>query len=276
MIQNKCLKDNLKSIEYCQLNELKKYDNLKIKLKKYASDESFLGRVFNIDKDESKCMVLMSAIPSALMLGKLTIDGIKICIPVFILVLNAGQEFSGEANEVIRQLEQSAGIASLSFAKTAGIFAKTVALPLTTGFLTIPKSIYELNKTEKRNEIISEMCFIDDVLTLIGDLKRGKNDISLNFIRNFLSTVDISKNKSSFNQKLLHSFTKYRVAILKTENKESRIGEEGKYFLNIIDLLKTANTYEGVSESFLNDEQVLDLINTYSPVDLEKTKKFIK
>lgn len=275
MIQNKCLENNLKSIEYCQIKELKNYDNLKIKLKKYTSDESVLGKVFNIDKDESKSMVLISSLPAILTLGKLTIDGIKMCFPAILLTLSIGQEFSAEANEVIRQLEQSAELASLSFAKTASVLAKTVVLPLTTGVLTIPKSVYELNKKEKRNEIISEMCLIDDELTLISDLKKEKNDISLNFIRNFLSTVDISKNKSTFNKKLLHSFTKYRVAVLKKENKQSRIGEEGKYFLNIIDLLKSANV-EGASESFLKDEQVLDLIKTYGSVDLEKTKKFIK
>lgn len=197
--------------------------------------------------------------------------GLERLIGNHILASNVGYNNSYETASLLNQIREALemhAITSENCAKLAGNSAKIGATLLAASIL--PRiCLYAYNvinaKENKQidEETTNELIQLDEILTLIEDLKKDKQDFSLNFIKEFLSQVDLSKNSYNYNYELLTKFAKYRVSVLKELNNEGTKEEREKAFLTIV---KTCDDYakiKGASDEFLENNYVKDLINTY-------------
>lgn len=123
----------------------------------------------------------------------------------------------------------------------------------------------KIRKNEEYQEMLTdEMIYIDDIVQMIKDVKSDRADISLNFIQEFLSNVDLRGNSRNFNMQVLSYLAEYRVAKLKEENNEVKKDEADEKFIDFIDFLKNSKVRDGASESFIDNVYVRGLVKTYS------------
>lgn len=123
----------------------------------------------------------------------------------------------------------------------------------------------KIRKNEEYQEMLTdEMIYIDDIVQMIKDVKSDRADISLNFIQEFLSNVDLRGNSRDFNMQVLSYLAEYRVAKLKEENNEVKKDEADEKFIDFIDFLKNSKVRDGASESFIDNVYVRGLVKTYS------------
>lgn len=258
------LRNNCYNVGHHRIRGRRYYNRLKEELTKNAPDETTIGKTFNLNKEESHRMILAAGIPSLAALVPTAAGAIGFSLASLTLLLNIGAELPPESEKILQQILGFTEDTGYLFFNSLGVAIKGLILPLTAGTLALPKTIIENRKAQKRDEIIDEMCIVDDLITLITDLKRGNQDLSLNFISDFLSSVDISQNKSDFNLELLYKFVEYRNAVLRTEHKEAKKGKETEAFMDIIEFLDEATVRQGAAKTFINDPYVKNLVDTYT------------
>jgi len=188
-----------------------------------------------------------------------------------ILMANSGYTNSYQTESILNKISNNLAnhaIVAEECAELAGKSARIGATLLAASVL--PKiCLYGyneiMNKKEKQTqeEHIEELIELDEILTLIEDLKKDRQDISLNFIKEFLSQVDISKNSYGYNYELLTKFAKYRVSVLKELNQEGTKEETDKSFINIVKACDDYAKIKGASNEFLENYYVQNLVNTY-------------
>lgn len=149
------------------------------------------------------------------------------------------------------------------------------------GLIThICKEKYNEIQTEKQKPLVEDMIELDEILTMAQDLRRNDNDMSLNFIKDFLSNVNLTENTYGFNYELLSRLAKYRVAVLKEMNGENIDKKEiENRFMSIINYMYENPTLKGASSDFVSNYYVNDLIRTYTyraQVELEEDPEYMK
>lgn len=256
-INNECFKMNMLCLEQCLISGINSYNRLKNDLKNYKDNESILGRTFTLAKSESICMILTSSIPSLINAGIGFSAMISSAGASLVSFTNSFNQYTGEALKICENLSQSAIANSARMSTAYNNCVNGLIFPAALIALSIPNTIKEYKKEQKKEGMIDQMCYLDDLMTLINDLKRGKNDLSLNFIREFLSNVDLTKNKMQFNSKLLNKFVNYRNSVLKVENGEAVKDEELNGFSDLVDFLSYSDMEPGASETLFDDNPYL-------------------
>ena len=113
------------------------------------------------------------------------------------------------------------------------------------------------------------MAEIRETVDFITDLKRDKNDGSLNFIKEFLSNVDITKNSDDYNLDLLDYLIDYRNAVISEKGKEVRRNSTER-FVDFVDFLSDSTTKDGASSLFINSTYVNNLVRLYGHRQVER------
>lgn len=184
------------------------------------------------------------------------------------LMSNAGYENTEEINRCLEGVsgagETTANVSSIAAALAVACFgACTISLSLS-HMLEICREKYNQLQLEKKQPLIEDMIRLDEILTMIEDLRKNKNDMSLNFIKDFLSSVNIQDNTHAFNYELLSKFAQYRVAVLKEMNGEQNNKEVEQKFQSIINFIYESPTLKGASSEFVTSPYINDLIRTYT------------
>ena len=115
----------------------------------------------------------------------------------------------------------------------------------------------------------------DLILTpkMLREIKTGRRDSSLNFIKEFLSTVDLRKNKSEYNSLVLNRLVNCRKAY-----KDSLEGIEGgrtveESMEQLVEVLTEDNIEYGASKKFINHPYIKNIVSTYEKIEEEHRKK---
>lgn len=236
-----------------------------------AKENSTLNSIFNLNKTGGKAMLWMSGAP-AIAAGVVTALGaVGVALPLIPYIMASGEiGLTEEHIAVLKHLREFIDGASGFTINGLRSFATALVGPALFGSMAIPKTMLDEMKV-KNGEVASDVLpYLDDLLVMIEDLKNGKEDLSLNFVRDFLSHVDISKNKPDFNLELLYRLSEYRVSILKENDGVLKEGASSEYFMDVIDYLDAADIDNGASVKFLTNQYVSSLLNTYAPASEEK------
>jgi hypothetical protein len=273
--QEEQLQENLYNIGQYRIRSKRYIHKLKQRLEKYNPDESKMGKLFNLDKKESMKMITIASMPAIAALVPAAFGLLGVGISLLPIIGNVGVTLPSESQEIMNKIVGFAG-KSAELTKESIIMAtKASSLPFGLTLASLPKTYIEKRKTEKREEIEDEMAEIEGLIKLITDLKQNKTDISLTFIREFLSNVDITENSHDFNIGLLYAFVNYRENILQRQEKKisQRIVDES--FMDIIRLLEYSSKTKSESTKFVNNQYVQTLINEFT-IQEEKKSKYSK
>lgn len=127
-----------------------------------------------------------------------------------------------------------------------------------------------LEQKRQKERAFSRAVEIDEVIQIIKDIEIDRDDISLSFIKDFFSNVDVSENSKDFNLLLLGLMADFRVANLKYQNSESKKETVEDAFSKIVETLATTTRKDGASESFIRSDYVNKLVDTYYESPYEK------
>lgn len=265
---------NLKVMKKIEKKEKNEYDRYRrdfdVAQSHLEKENNFINFNFNLNKDGSRRILFASSIPAAVATFVTALGLVGVVLPTIPLIMAHGEVGLTDAHiEVLNKLEEfigNAGTFSLNGLKALGV---SLIAPALYGAVAIPKTMLDDMKLTKGAEAEDIMPFVDDLLLMLEDLRVGREDISLNFIRSFLSNVDISKNKSEFNLELLYRLSEYRTSVLKECDGVAKDGESSEAFMGVIDYLNEAGIENGASKRFLSSPYVMDLLNTYAPVEEE-------
>lgn len=267
--ENECYKNNCSHLGGYRIRGKRSYYKLQDELKKVQPDDSTLGRTFNLDRNESYRMLSYTGLPTVIATLPVVVGLSGVFLSMVPLILGIGQEVTPEVQKftdsVLKFLENSG-----NFALASGkIAVKTLPLPLAAGAIAIVKTEIEKAKAEKRKKIEQDMAEIRETVDFITDLKRDKNDGSLNFIKEFLSNVDITKNSDDYNLDLLDYLIDYRNAVISEKGKEVRRNSTER-FVDFVDFLSDSTTKDGASSLFINSTYVNNLVRLYGHRQVER------
>ncbi len=119
-----------------------------------------------------------------------------------------------------------------------------------------PKELEELHDDERAKAFIK-------------DLRNNKEDTSLDFAKNFITSTNLNMNTKKYNKELLLKLSDHRYSIL-LEDEEREI----KAYDSFIIFLKKSSTSSGASKEFLESSKVQSLIDLYD--DRKKGRKLVK
>lgn len=231
-------------------------------------ENSPLNLAFNLNREEGKKMLFATGTPAMVASVVTAIGAIGVAVPLIHYVMASIEVgIPSEQRTVLKTIKDfiySSGELSLNGLKSLAV---SLVGPLLFGSIAIPKTMIDELKIENGKFASNMLPYLDDLLVMLEDLKRDKDDLSLGFIKRFLSCVDISKNKPDFNLELLYRFSEYRVSILKENDGVAKPGESSECFKDIIDYLGSADMDNGASVDFVTNSYVQNLVNTYASVD---------
>ena len=203
---------------------------------------------------------------------------------IIILAFNSGMEQTEETSRILNSIKASINGRTDNMVAWGNVFVKGFPPFLLSAIsrISIGNMLKHIqNRKETKEERITDKIIEnDDIRTIIEDITVNRQDLSLNFIKEFLSSVDIKCISRDFNIQLLSNLAEYRTSVLKEERNEGSKEETESKFINFIELLMQARFIDGASQNFVDSQYIRDLIKTYGdlvPINLEekvKTKKF--
>lgn len=240
------------------------YYKLKEEVEHLKPDDSTLGRTFTLDKSESHRMLSIVSLPTAVASIPVVVGTVGVVLSLVPLFLGIGQEMTPEVqavNDAILKFLDGSGNLAMS---GGSIALKTLPLPALAGVISLVKTEIEKKKAEKRKEKESDMEGLREMIEFITDLKMDKDDVSLNFIKEFLSNVDITKNSKEYNLDLLYYLLDYRKAAASEKSKKVT-RESTKKFVEFVEFLADTTTRDGADSSFVHNLYINNLVNLYAP-----------
>lgn len=250
------------------------YYKLKDELEHIKLDDSTLGKTFTLDKDESHRMLSIVSLPTVVASIPVLVGGAGVVLSLIPLFLGIGQEMTPEVqavNDAILKFLEGSGTLAIG---GGSIALKTLPLPLVAGIITLIKTELEKKKVEKREDINRDMRELSEMIEFITDLKMDKTDISLNFIKEFLSNVDITRNSHEYNLDLLYYLLDYRKAVVSEKGKEVRRKSNEK-LVEFVEFLADSTTKDGADSSFVHNLYVNNLVECYAPRE-DKTNSSLR
>lgn len=203
---------------------------------------------------------------------------------IIILAFNSGMEQTEETSRILNSIKASINGRTDNMVAWGNVFVKGFPPFLLSAIsrISIGNMLKHIqNRKETKEERITDKIIEnDDIKMIIEDITKNNQDLSLNFIREFLCNVDLDGNSRDFNIQLLSNLAEYRTSVLKEERNEGSKEETESKFINFIELLMQARFIDGASQNFVDSQYIRDLIKTYGdlvPINLEekvKTKKF--
>ena len=203
---------------------------------------------------------------------------------IALLACNLGMEQTEETNQILYSIEEFVKDRSNNLSYWGSIFGRHLQ-PFLISIMSrgaVNKLLGNMKnrKEHQEDKIANKIIKNDDIKMIIEDITKNNQDLSLNFIREFLCNVDLADNSRDFNIQLLSNLAEYRTSVLKEERNEGSKEETESKFINFIELLMQARFIDGASQNFVDSQYIRDLIKTYGdlvPINLEekvKTKKF--
>ena len=203
---------------------------------------------------------------------------------IALLACNLGIEQTEETNQILYSIEEFVKDRSNNLSYWGPIFGRHLQ-PFLISIMSrgaVNKLLGNMKnrKEHQEDKIANKIIKNDDIKMIIEDITKNNQDLSLNFIREFLCNVDLADNSRDFNIQLLSILAEYRTSVLKEERNEGSKEETESKFINFIELLMQARFIDGASQNFVDSQYIRDLIKTYGdlvPINLEekvKTKKF--
>lgn len=250
--------DNIEIISGSKEKVEKNYEKLK---KQSVPDESWIGRRLNLNKVESKKFLVATGIPTLATIVPLTIGTAGIVLAGAVRIMC---DCSLDSEEVVRAAI-STNNTLYNGSKDILVFAKnyllsSLLLPLTTGVLAVPKTIIEDRKKKHHQEIVDDMEVTKQLLEFIDDLQSDKDDLGISFAKSFLSNVDITHNRQSFNIELLYRLSEYRQAVISSSKDSSQKTFQEEAFVELMKYIKKAGPLNGASTEFAKSTYVKGLL----------------
>lgn len=203
---------------------------------------------------------------------------------IALLACNLGIEQTEETNQILYSIEEFVKDRSNNISYWGSIFGRHfqpfLISIMSRGAVNKLLGNMKNRKEHQEDKIANKIIKNDDIKMIIEDITKNNQDLSLNFIREFLCNVDLDGNSRDFNIQLLSNLAEYRTSVLKEERNEGSKEETESKFINFIELLMQARFIDGASQNFVDSQYIRDLIKTYGdlvPINLEekvKTKKF--
>lgn len=263
-----------KNVELNLEKERKKYRKLDEKAERLSRNEFLLGHPFTLVKDEHvKAATAITVIPPAVMTAIAIPAGFLTMIAGYFYLASQGATVSPEEMRVINTITNFFEKTGTFTANTLALAIKTAVVPLSFGTVCLSKEIIETKKSEKQEEVLYKMEFIRDIIKMLREIKTGRRDPSLNFIKEFLSVVDLSKNKGQFNTLIFSRLVNCRNAY-----KDVIEGKKGKRTIEesmeqLVEALTEDNLEYGADKTFINHPYIKNIVNTYKKIEDEhKTK----
>lgn len=252
------------------------YYKLKEEVEKLKEDDSVLGKSFTLKKAESNRMLAITSAPTVFSLVPAVVGMVGITGSLAFLLLGIGAEVTPEIQKVLDSTLDFMGNSMKLTGDSLSVAFKTSLLPLSVGTISLIKTEIEKHKALKKEQLESDMCSILKMVEFITDLKMDKEDISLNFIKEFLSNVDITRNSPDYNIDMLYYLLNYRIAVVEEKGKQSR-RKSTNAFVDFVDFLSDTTTKDGADSSFIHNTYVEDLVKLYSSkVNVEESVRHSK
>ena len=200
---------------------------------------------------------------------------------IIILAFNSGMEQTEETSRILNSIKASINGRTDNMVAWGNVFVKGFPPFLLSAIsrISIGNMLKHIqNRKETKEERITDKIIEnDDIRTIIEDITVNRQDLSLNFIKEFLSSVDIKGNSREFNMQLLSNLAEYRTAVLKEERNEGSKEDTESKFIDFIGFLMQSRIIDGASQDFTDSPYVRDLIKTYGdlvPIEQEGKSKF--
>ena len=254
-----------KNIEKNLEIERKKYRKLDSKAEKLEKNEFLFGHPFTFVKnDHVKMATAITAIPPVVMTAIAAPALISTLVAGYFYMASQGFPLSGQEQHVINSLYNFFEKSGTFTANTITTALKTAVLPLSFGTVCYAKDIVEQVKSNKREEILDNMSYIRDIIKLLREIKTGRRDSSLEFIKEILSTVDFSKNKNEYNTLVFNRLVNCRNAYknkFEGNNQGGRTVEESME--QLVEIMTEVNLSQGASRKFIYHPYVRNIVATY-------------
>ncbi len=218
----------------------------------------YISRKNNKDRE----MLIGSSIPFAISIGGVALGIVTLGLSSLTNELVANQPFIIDTMNVSKDAIKNMG--SLS------IF--NLSVPAVTALLTDMKL---KRKTERYNCRLYSKDELEDIKRterakqFIIDLKSNQDDKSLEFAKDFLSSVLISKNTKDYNKELLMKLSEHRESILEENEEQEKVAYE-----EFIKFLMKSKTTMGASKEFLETPKVQLLIKEF--VEKKEERRLVK
>ena len=253
--------------------ERKDYRKLNKEVNRLEKNDFLLGKPFNLVRtDQALWATGITALPPTVM-GILSGAGATAAaIAACLFAMNQGFSLSGQEQQIMSSLENFMATASNFTARTFDIAAKTAVLPLSIGTVCCAKGLIEQAKTTKREDLIERMETIKEIMQMLNDIKYGKADPSLDFAKDFLSSVDLKENSNYYNLILLNRLANHREVVKAELNGAIEQGTSKGALQEFAEILKEESVDWGASKRFVNNFYIKDLVSMYAK-ETENKKK---
>jgi len=241
-------------------NEYDKLYKKSEKIERSLFYKGALDETLTFGTEENRNGTIALSIPSAVLIalgvGAFALGTVS-CLPV---LNNLGRNVGPEQEQFLQNLSNFSFNLMGKSANNVVSGIKLLTIPATFSAISLPKKFLRDYRDKKLDEIDERLVGLDDMNTLLEDIKNGKDDPSLDFPREFLSLVDLTKNNKKFNVEIFHALANYRDGVLKKNDNVINEEELSELYDNFIAIIYEG---KGASRSFSENPYVEELINSH-------------